>query len=227
MKELFEKVLQYLPRYFLDFGEVFSGPKSFIGQRNLASTDAFTDALLFFGISIVLLIALQLPIQPADQDFWKFAGSVGVLQLIAITLSAVITRIAWWLVGGRASGQSFFITYSYFGGVMIVLISAVQLLAFGVVKVFDRKFFQQLVDAPKMDSVAPQTDEQSVLFLVFGAIVAVGIVLVSAWFFIGWGAFRQLNALSKWRSLAAAVIYGLLAIPAGAAVLFMSAAMGR
>jgi hypothetical protein len=227
MKELFEKILQYLPRYFLDFGEVFSGPKSFIGQRNLASAEAFPDALLFFGISIVLLIALQLPVQPADQEFWKFAGSVGVLQLIAVTLSAMFTRIAWWLVGGRASGQSFFITYSYFGGVVIVLIGAIQLLAFGVVKIFDRKFFQQLVDAPKMDAVVPQTDEQAVLYLVFGGIVVVGFVLVSAWFFIGWGAFRQLNALSKWRSFAAAVIYGFVSIPATAAVVFIAAAMGR
>jgi hypothetical protein len=110
---------------------------------------------------------------------------------------------------------------------MIVLISSIQLLAFGVVKMFDRNFFQQLIDAPKMDTVVPQTDEQTVLFLTFGAIIAVGFVLVSAWFFIGWGAFRQLNALSKWRSFAAAVIYGLFAIPAGAAVVFISAAMGR
>src|SRR5258708_342665 len=126
MQDLFEQILKYLPHYLTEFGGVFSGPKSFILTKVRADAgDAFGEALLFLGISLTLVLLMYMPLLPAGKDFWNFAIPYYVSYIIEIPLAAMVIRVAWWIVGGRAPARSFFITYAYFAGVAIVLFEAI------------------------------------------------------------------------------------------------------
>ena len=76
MKELIEKILRYLPQCFTNFGSLFAGPKRFIGQRNTAAEDTFGEALLFLGISLILVVIMTAPLLSREKTY----GHMWVLQ---------------------------------------------------------------------------------------------------------------------------------------------------
>ena len=59
MKELIEKILTYLPQYFSDLVFLLTGPKAFIRHKDIANPDAISDAVAFFGVSIVISFLMQ------------------------------------------------------------------------------------------------------------------------------------------------------------------------
>jgi hypothetical protein len=225
MKDLIDKVLKYLPQYFTDFGSVFAGPKSFIAAKHVnAAEDAFGEALLFLGISLVLVLLILVPVQPPGKDFWSYAGSNFVLFLIAVPLGATVTRVAWWIVGGRAPARSFFITYAYFIGVIFVILAAVQLLSMGFFKALEPQLYQQFLDAAQKRQSMPDLS-QSYVPITALAIFFFGWLTLNIWALIAWGAYRQLNGLGKLRSFTALMIAGLLAFPVLAIIFFVSSAV--
>ena len=70
MKDLIDKILTYLPQYLMDFGSAFSGPKSFIAQKHVEGDGAFKDALVFIGVSVVLVVLMNFPLQLDGKDIW-------------------------------------------------------------------------------------------------------------------------------------------------------------
>ena len=224
MKDLFEQILKYLPHYLTEFGAVFSGPKSFILTKVRAdASDAFGEALLFLGISLTLVLLMYMPLLPAGKDFWNFAIPYYVSYIIEIPLAAMVIRTAWWIVGGRAPARPFFIAYAYYVGVASVLIGAMDLVASGFFKTFDPKLYQEYSDALQKpqsmeDWVQSHTDllhryAQSYVTSTAAVIEGLGTLIIVVWGLIGWGAYRQLNGLSKLRSLVALIISWFLFIP--------------
>ena len=224
MKDLFEQILKYLPHYLTEFGAVFSGPKSFIATTLSADAgDAFGEALLFLGISLTLVLLMYTPLLPAGKDFWSFAIPYYVSYIIEIPLAAMVIRTAWWIVGGRAPARPFFIAYAYYVGVASVLIGAIDLVASGFFKTFDPQLYQEYsgsFEKPQSmeDWVQSHTDlihryAQSYVTLTAGVISGLGTLIIVIWGLIGWGAYRQLNGLSKLRSLVALIISWVLFIP--------------
>jgi hypothetical protein len=225
MKDLFEQILKYLPHYLTEFGAAFSGPKSFIATKVSAdASDAFGEALLFLGISLTLVLLMYAPLQPAGKDFWSFAIPYYVSYVIEIPLAAMAIRAAWWIVGGRASARPFFIAYAYYVGVASVLMGAIDLVGYGFFKTFDPQLYQEYSNAaiqkPQSmeDWVQSHADllhryAQSYVTLTAAVISGLGNLIVIIWGIIGWGAYRQLNGLSKLRSLVALIISWVLFIP--------------
>jgi hypothetical protein len=224
MKDLIEKILTYLPQYLTNFGLVFSGPKTFIASKNANADDAFFDAMLFLGVSVALSIIMTAPLQPAGKDLWTHVGSSSVVVLITVVLAATVVRIAWWIVGGRASPQSFFVTYAYFFGVIFVLLIAVQLLSFGFFKVFEPELYRQFIEASQKKQPMPDMSGSSIPLIAL-SIYGVGYVVLGFWGFLGWGAYRQLNGLGKLRSFGALMITGILTLPVVAVTLLIGAAI--
>ena len=221
MKDLIEKILDYLPRYLLVFGVVFSGPKKFIAERRLNAEEEWGNALLFLAISATLVAIVATLTQAAGKDLWSQVAGTALGLLIAVTLGATSVRISWWLVGGRADAQSFFITYAYTFGVVIIIFVAFQVLGVGVFKMLDPDLHAKALKKQATESELTS----STVYLVVLAINIVGFLVVSLWGFIAWGAYRQLNGLSKFRSSLALMIQGVLSIPIAAAVFFVVSAL--
>src|SRR6185503_14114577 len=134
MKDLIEKILKYLPQYFLDLGSVFSGPKRFIAARDVDTNEAFVDACLFFGLSVAILFILQAPLKPANEELWSYLVAEFSSTLIGLILAGGAMCVAWWIVGGRASGRSIFVTYMYVTSTATGVGLLVDALSDGIIK---------------------------------------------------------------------------------------------
>jgi len=212
MKDLIDKILKYLPQYFLDLGRVFSGPKQFIATRDVESDDAFTNACLFFGISLALLAILGAQHQPPDMEFWSYIGLYFVSALISAALAALVFCISLWVVGGQASAKAMFVTYLYFYGTLSVIRRIVDYLFFGVLKVGDRPLYDAYMasfknNVPLPDLTKTTSGNIAILIAIFGF----GLGLV--WSIIAWGAVSKLNRIGKLRSSIAFVMVFALSGP--------------
>jgi hypothetical protein len=222
MKEFLEKILVSIPNYLLVFGAVFSGPKKFIAERRMNAIEEWVDALVFLAISSALTVLTGTLVQASGRDLWTALGRYALLVLFAVSLSAVTIRIAWWLVGGRASVVSIFIAYAYTCGVALVLFSVFDLLADGILKALDPNLYAKII--AKQASLSKATE--STAWWVSIAIFGIGFAFVDIWGFIAWGAFRQLNGLTKTRSFFAFMISTILLLPVTAAVYFVAVGLG-
>lgn len=54
MKELLDRILNYLPAYLSDFVAIFLGPKTFVAAKKLDSKEEWQNALVFLGISTAI-----------------------------------------------------------------------------------------------------------------------------------------------------------------------------
>jgi hypothetical protein len=222
MKDLFEQILKYLPHYLTEFGTAFSGPKSFIATKvDTDAGDAFGEALLFLGTSLALVLLMYTPLLPAGKDFWSVAIPYFVSYMLTLPLAALVIRSAWWIVGGRAPARLFFITYAYYAGVGILLLNAFDLVAWGLFKTFDLQLYREYSEAvQKSQSVEDLLQSgllhrfsESYTTLSATIISGLGYFVLFVWGLIGWGAYRQLNGLSKLRSFAALIVSWVLFVP--------------
>ena len=196
-----ETILHHLLRYLADFGSLVTGPKRFIAQKNTRAEDTFGESLIFLGISLGLGLFLTVSLNLFWGDFWLHTLLHIVTDLLFVSLCAIALRLAWRLVGGKASVRSFFVTYAYFAGTMIVIFYVISLLGEGVFLVFapdlHYPFFTEEIEV---------AFEQSSIFIVAVIIIGGGMLLLFLWSILAWGAYRVLNGLSKWRSLVAFTI---------------------
>jgi hypothetical protein len=234
MKDLFEQILKYLPHYLMEFGSAFSGPKSFIATKlSTDAGDAFGEALLFLGTSLALVLLMYAPLLPAGKDFWSFAIPYFVSYLITLPLAAMAIRGAWWIVGGRAPARLFFITYAYYFGVASVLLAAIELVAMGFFKTYDpqlyQEYFASIQKAQSMqDWLQSNTDlvhryAESYVTTIAAVISGLKYLIIFIWGLIGWGAYRQLNGLSKLRSFGALIVSWVFLLPVVAVAQFIDA----
>jgi hypothetical protein len=224
MKELIEKILAYLPKYLTDFGSLISGPKRFMAQKNTKAEETFVQALVFLGISLVLVVIMTAPLLPPGKDIWTYLGTIAVGLLLGVSLYAVALRVAWRLVGGNAPIRSYFVTYAHFSGVIVIVSTVFLLLGEGVFKVLEPDLYRQVIEANLNNQPMPNV-EDSYVPLISLLINAAGLFLASIWGLVAWGAYRQLNGLSKWRSFIALMISGLIAMLIAVAVFFIESAM--
>jgi hypothetical protein len=222
MKDLIDKILKYLPQYFSDLGAVFSGPKRFIASRNFDADEAFGDACLFFGITMVILFILDASAAHLKQDesFWSYIGAEFGQDLIGVILAGGALWAAWRVVGGRATGTSMFATYMYFSATMTALWSLIYGITDGLLKTNNRKLYDELVAAVRngkqplsIEHMIESTSAKAALI-----ILACGWFVTVIWTVISWGAFRKINGLSKLKSLLAFFIWFLFNIPVGVAI---------
>jgi len=206
MKDLIEKILKYLPQYFLDLGRVFSGPKRFIAARDVESDDVFTEACLFFGISLCLLAIVGAQHKPSDMDLWSYIGINFIFALISTALLALIACISLWIVGGKASAKAIFVVYLYFYGTMLIIGRVFDALCAGVLKAGDRSLYDAFMASTRtgvlpVQELAKDTTGRTALVIIF---VAHSFSLV--WAIIAWGAVTKLNRIGRLRSAVAFVM---------------------
>ena len=223
MAEIALKFLRYLPRYLREFGSLLSGPKRFMNRKQIHTERSFIDSLHFLILSLVITVAARAPLLPPGQDWRVFFGSQSVLCLMSVVLFALSLRLSWRIVGGKAVFRSFFVAYAYFFGVIFVIFVFVMLIAEGVFKFLDPELYKAVQDAIKDGTRRPTIHEP--LQYILKAIRAIGHIALTVWYIIGWGAYRQLNGLSKRRSLAALLISAPFNALAIGAVFFVANAL--
>jgi hypothetical protein len=235
VKELVEKVLPYLPRYLRDLGAVLAGPRRFIARKKVATDEAFVESLVFVAISIALTVALTTPLYPA-KDLWMRMASWGVGCLLGGALFSLALRVAWRSVGGHAPVRSFFVAYAYLYGAACVLWALVLLMFAGAFRTFEPALyarFVELIGQPLGRDIVSRpllppdlTRDAALRVLSIMSIMIVGQIGLLVWSLAAWSAFRQLNGVSGWRSLAALAIASVLAVPILAVLVFVTNAIG-
>ena len=214
--ETLREALAYLPRYLTDFGSVLWGPKRFIAKRNTQAEKAFRESLIFLFFSVVVVFVLASPLLPPGIQIGLLLAGQAIRVLLSVALFAVALRVAWAVVGGKSTLRSFFVTYAYFSGTISVVLYLFLLVAVGVVRVLEPEMYaaeRDLADLEFFERVRRFNelgygDRPAVIAA--SLIRLVGFVTVGTWGLIGWGAYRELNSLGKWRSFGAFMIFGLL-----------------
>lgn len=224
MKDLIEKILQYLPQYFLDYGSVFSEPKRFIASKDVSSNQVFSEACLFLTISIILVLFANASLKPPNMEFWSYVAMAFEFNALAVVLFGTITRVSWWIVGGKASAKSFFVTYMYFFGVSGILLQGLLILMRGLFKKNNRLVYDAMVAAATTGADIPNEVTAQISNLE-ATIFGIGLLLILSWCLVAWGAYRQINQLSRGRSFIAFMISFSLSLPALAAMNYIMAAL--
>ena len=227
---MIREILIYLPRYLADFASLVVGPKRFMKNKNASENtrmeDTWRESLRFLAGSLILVVAMTAPLLPPGVNLWLYLGGQGVTWLLAVSLHAIALRLAWRIVGGQSTVRMFFVTYAYFFGVMSVISALFILLSEGVFKVFADKIYARVRELQRETEqifLPRETLEQIPDFIgssiptISFLILIVGFLFITSWGILAWGAYRELNGLSKWRSFIALTImvplgWGIIAV---------------
>ncbi|HEV2915380.1 MAG TPA: hypothetical protein VGX92_19025 [Pyrinomonadaceae bacterium] len=216
MKDMVLLVLNQIPKYFSNFISILVGPKSFVRGRNDTSQQTLAEAMTFYGISFVITMILSWPLMPVHVESARFLATRALTNLIVVTIGAALTLVSWRFVGGRAQFASYFVIGCYYVGVLIVFMMLVFLCALGVVKILDPALYPILAESSahiqivneKLNALIndPGNRKHLNVFLIYNLIFLIGMAAMLFWSILGWGAFREINGLTKMRSFVAGII---------------------
>jgi len=218
MKEVLEKILLYLPVYIPDLVRIISGPKRFVAEH-IKRKGELVKAFTFFGVSLSIFFLLQADITVGGRDFKTDFAIHGILHLLSAAIFTVILRISWKIVGGKADYQGFLIATLYYVGVLFVGIAIAALCFTGILRMFypdSYTWFIQYLKAPNIPSAnnADPRILQGILVAFMGFLTVA--LLTLGWGFVGWGAYREMNKLSRSHSCAALILTILIFLPVSA-----------
>jgi len=227
MKELIEKILAHFPQYIGNFGSVLASPTRFLEKQIGPPQDRMSASLTFLAISAVLVVIVGASRRPPGQELWTAVANVAVLVVLGTSLFAVALCIAWRTVGGKATTGEFFVLFAYYYGVAIVVGAVFQAIGIGILKVFDRPVYDQIMSANAANRSVPSEDLlQSTGFWAMFVVWGLGLAFVFCWnLFFVWRAYRQLNGLGKARSYGAFLITGVFALLIASIMMFVSSAL--
>ncbi len=231
MSSTWEEFLRSLPIYLPTFGGLLTRPKRFMASKNTKSEDTLRESLMFLVNSVILATLMTAPLLHPGVSIWMHVSQRLVATLLGVAMYAVALRIAWAIVGGRATVRSFFVTYAYFTGVLSVVFTFFQMLGEGIFRVLEPRLYvaiilwqrqnEQLFVPPGQVPGLEDSFVRVVAFLIFLA----GVLASTVWGIACWGAYRELNGLSRRRSFVAFVIMGVLGLGVALVVFFVSIAM--
>ncbi len=224
MKDILKTSLKYIPTYLNDFLSLAGSPKEFISSRNTENIENnLANALVFLGITLCLIWLLQAPLIEKDDFFARLASAL-VLLLLNVVLYSAAFRLSWSIVGGKASLKAFIITYAYFTSGLIFIITIFYMISSGITKVFSPDLFEILL-TQNPQAILDANPFGDTGFVVGLCVFVAGLIIGTIWGCIGWGAFRQLNGLSKWHSLRALLLVSFFSLPVTGLTYFISQLM--
>ena len=224
MNEFVKQALEFIPWYLSTLLRLVVSPKKFVVQRISESDSTLKDGLIFWAISI--LIAWILSSTAAEVNNISGIAKSVVFSFLLLSAFGVALCIAFRLVNGRADLQKIAIIHLYYFSVLELLMAIAFILFIGAFRSFDPDFYKGFATAANGGNM-PQFIEKfnggnssTMLFLAIFALVLVSSFCF--WIYLGWGAYRELHQLPKWRSGLAFILYLLLCIPAVAVTLLIA-----
>jgi hypothetical protein len=162
-----------------------------------------TDALVFLGMTLLAAFVAQLPLLAENKDLLTVFAPRAVITFFSFILSVAVLQLSWRLAGGAAAFKSTFILTCYVSGFALLLFLVFALAAEGSFRLLDPTGYRQL-QRQELESYT------GVGFLTWAWLLGLGATVSSAWVFVAWGAYRQINAVSRAKSgLALALANGI------------------
>lgn len=212
MKELLERLVILVPAYFADVVHFTASPKRFLAKR----TSTWNGGLTFLAISFLLTFVIQLPLSRTDPLLDVAAAAAFVLGYVVLYGYAVL--LSWRAVGGKGSIERFFAIHFYVAGVLKLILSATFMIVIGVLRMGDPSSYEEMNKAvyagnalwfvTNADRLTHQPAWQLAMVLTL-----IGLSAMLAWIVAIWGAYRELNRLSRSRSRIAFVIFCVACLP--------------
>jgi serine/threonine protein kinase len=223
-------VVSEIAKYVSNFIGVLSSPKAFLRGRNRGIDQPLLRAVAFWVVSVSLALVCVSALSPPGESVSAFLVKQTVVGVIVLFAYVAVLRLAWRCVGGKASFLTLFVPFAYLQGVAHVLGGIVRLVALGIAKAFDPQLALLIVGKSDPSVADPldahlakawtsfQTGHRTPLII---AALALGLPVLAfllsyVWLIIGWGAFRELNGMSRRRSFFAfiiSVVIDLLTLP--------------
>jgi hypothetical protein len=221
MRELFERMLSFVPQYFEDMIALVSGPKGFVLQRTSNSNGSLTDALSFFAMSFIAGWLLKISFVRGDPLMDLAAGAVFVAFFVMAFGAAVC--LAWRLVSGQIDFKVIFLIYVYYSAVTRLISVCAFLILIDCAKIIYPGLYRNLIKAAytgRMTEFILQYSDEYPFWL--SVIACLYVLLLLVWLIVGWGAYRIVTSSSKSRSAIAAILFILFSIAINALMFFIA-----
>ena len=218
-----------VPNYFNDLSRLFLAPKTFFAERRAENVLAASQALTFLAITFLGAYLLKLPLD-SKNSLAGFATDA-IFRLMTVLGYGAALYAGWRAVGGKASLMKVFAIFFYCGAVLYLFESATFLVFWGALKLFAPDLWQELQDNLFCQGNASYLREMirnpNPRLAAFFPLTLLGFAPALFWFGAAWGAFRELNDLSKIRSVLAAVVFAVLWLPVTAFIFLVGSALLR
>jgi hypothetical protein len=214
---LFLNALSVFPQYVDDLLRLLAGPKGFLRVRSPIPSGTWRDGLRFLAVSVLLTESASFP---AMGDVSMSLHIAGVMFLFwYVLLYGLATLVSWRMVGAKAPVDRFFANHFYIAGVVKLIMTSVFLLIVSVARAVDSVGWDKMITAAKtghaldffLKNGSTMADRPE--WLLVSAIGVLGYGCILMWVFMAWGAYREMNNLSRLRSAVAFVLFCSLIAP--------------
>src|SRR5438094_6959819 len=117
MNEAVQWLLKAIPTYVLTFGRVFVAPKTEILEKCRGEDSAVPGALVFLGVSQLLLYPLARGSTEPHSEFWDTALRSVSLIIVGGLATLGMLALAWRIMGVRIEFSKLLVAYCYTSGV--------------------------------------------------------------------------------------------------------------
>lgn len=226
MKELLEKILLYLPQFLSDCGAIIAGPKTFVLKKvKSEKLSKSKEYFLFLALSVAVITIISM-LYPIQNEIYTTLARNLVLVFVGFAGYSLAVRGAFWIVGGRAPYETFFAVYTYISSPMLLICCIFGLVSNGIFRFLDPDAYDALSKASSLGA-RNQIISDSSAANIFYICVAIGFGLIFLWSYVCWGAFREINHVSRTRSFVAFVLAWIFAQPVFVLLSLMALAVAR
>jgi len=229
MKEILERLVGLVPAYFEALLPLLTGPKRFIAARLCGDASAMQKALVFLAVSFAIGWVLKMPLSRGDPLLEL--GADAVFAFVYVVAYGVALYLAWRIAGARSGLQQFLTIHFYYAGILLLLVTGLYLGTMGTLRAGDPALFKEIHDATYAGKLATFLHENLQRLIASAAyrlslpVQIAGFGAMLAWIFAGWGAYRQLNGLSRLRSFGAGLLFLVFCLPVTAFVFVLGNAL--
>ena len=214
MKDLLEKLAAYGPRCIEDLIAILSGPKTFLRGIGPSDAEALPRALAFLAFCVSIGFLLELPFESAQKDWWSTFGLLLVLSGVAALITAAIIKCGFAAMRGKATLHYHFLLASYVTAPAFMIQPLMNGASKGIVKKYQPDLyalFETYVNASLTGISTLEVERFFPLFrsgsvLLAFAVLALNHIMLTAWIVICWGAYKDINHVTRIRSLLAGLV---------------------
>jgi hypothetical protein len=145
MKELFEKILTYIPGFLHSYVSILTGPRIYLTDRLSGDNEEYVKALTFVGVSFSIVFLLSWIKLSPEHEFWNvfIFGFIVSLLLIAF-LSAILVGIGK-LFGMRPEYKGLITYVCYLQGVVQLFTALTSTIGLMFIRTISDTFYRFLL----------------------------------------------------------------------------------
>jgi hypothetical protein len=203
VNDLLKLSLGHAKDYWKVLTEVLFRPKAFL--RSVSSDkERLNKSVVFFGLTALVEGLVSSPTMPTRANVEIIIPVLIIVSALIQLMMVAALKAAWKAVRGLATFEQLFVCTAFISGPGTLIPTVFFLSGIGIARIIDPAGAAYLRDHPMAplpaESAATGASEISLAFVVLGVLV------VSVWYFIAWGAYRELNGASRLQSAGAMVI---------------------